>query len=83
MCEHKSRARYESKNKQVCVDCGFEMPLHEVFKVSELAKLFCEHKSQVHGLIQRYKIKPVETRPNIYGGVTNFYRIEDFLNANR
>jgi len=27
-CEHKARAKYESTQKQVCIDCGFEMPLH-------------------------------------------------------
>lgn len=78
MCEHKSRARYESTQKQVCVDCGFEMPLHDVFKVSELAKILSKHRNQIRGLILKHDIKPTVKQPNIYGGITNYYNIEDF-----
>lgn len=82
-CEHKTRARYESLQKQVCIDCGKEFSTRvQLLKVSELAKNLSKHRNQIRGLILKLHVKPVETRPNIYGGITNFYRIEDFLNEN-
>ncbi|MDD5215344.1 MAG: hypothetical protein PHQ03_07395 [Methylococcales bacterium] len=81
-CEHKTRAIYESYKKQVCIDCGFEMPLHDVCKVSELAKTFNKSRNQIRGLVLKHHIKPVAKQPNIYGGITNFYNLEDFNHAN-
>ena len=38
-CEHKARAKYESTQKQVCIDCGFEMPLHVLKELGGWADL--------------------------------------------
>jgi hypothetical protein len=48
----------------------------KLYQMCELAKALELHRNQVRGIILREQIKPVEYRPNIYGGVTGFYDIE-------
>jgi hypothetical protein len=51
----------------------------QLLRVCELAKTLRKSRNQIRGLILKNGIKPVETRANIYGGITNFYKLEDFL----
>lgn len=49
-----------------------------LMKVSEIAKRISKHRNQIRGLILKHHIKPTEIRANIYGGITNYYNLEDF-----
>ena len=51
----------------------------QTLRMTDLAKRFGKSRNQIRGLILKQNIKPVEKRANIYGGVTNYYNLEDFL----
>jgi hypothetical protein len=50
----------------------------QLMKVSELAKATRKSRNQIRWMFMKRNIKPAEQRANIYGGITNYYNLEDF-----
>lgn len=44
----------------------------QLLRVCEIAKTLRKSRNQIRGLILKHGIKSIETRTNIYGGITNY-----------